>query len=602
MNPDGRFDTPGEGNSISTALEVLRRRWPVAIGIVIVCVVISAVQQKRATPTYKATASVAFQESSITEGLLIGGSAGSSGEPQRDADTEVTIAHSPEVAQGVRSELGNRLSVGELLGIVTVEAAPNADVLDVTASTGNPAESAQIANAFANQYIAFRSNSKLAAIDAAKTQLQQQLNSAPAGSTEALSLQSQIQRLAQARAVVGAGANIIGRATPPGSPSGTHFSTAVLLGLVIGLALAFTLLFLLESLDRRIKTVDEFEREYRLSALTVVPQSSMGPARADERGELLEPYRILRSALEFAAVTRTMDTLLITSAVPGEGKTTVSVDLAQAIALTKRRVVLLELDLRMPTFARHFGLDPRRGLTTALLRGEPPADLLVQPIASIPNLSVLPSGPLPHNPSELLASPVIGEIITELGDGGASMVIIDAPPLNPVADAQILLNSTAVQATLIVARLNKTSRDETRRARGILDRHQVEPVGLAITGMRDGGRYSYSAYGEGAGTVEVDADRVARRSRARSKGRGTSNRGSAKRGAANRGSRGSREGGSPAKREAGNPPKVAAANRGNGDTGSREPSVPPPADPEATTRQQAEPAVADPSVKNRVPL
>lgn len=513
MRPDEAIQTPGEGNAISNALEVLRRRWPLVAGIVIVCVVISAVQQKRATPTYKATASVAFQESSITEGLLIGAGAGSSGEPQRDADTEVTIAHSPEVAQGVRTQLGNRIGVPELLGMVSVEAAPNADVLNITAATDNPRESAQIANAFANQYITFRTNSKLSQIDAAKTQLQQQLNSAPPGSTEAVSLQQQILRYAQARAVVGAGANIIGRATPPSSPSGTKFSTAVILGLVIGIALAFTLVLLLESLDRRIKTVEEFEREYRLSALSVVPQSSIGPVRADERGELLEPYRILRSALEFAAVTRAMDTLLITSAVPGEGKTTVSVDLAQTIALTKRRVVLLELDLRMPTFARHFGLDPRRGLTTALLRGESPADLLVEPLPNVPNLSVLPSGPLPHNPSELLASPVIGEIITDLGAGGEAMVIIDAPPLNPVADAQILLNSSAVQATLIVARLNKTSRDETRRARSILDRHMVEPIGLAITGVRDGGRYSYSAYGAGTGTVEVDTNVVGRRER-----------------------------------------------------------------------------------------
>src|SRR5207302_10980706 len=83
-----------------------------------------------------------------------------------------------------------------------------------------------------------------------------------------------------------------------------------------------------------------------------------------------------------------------------------------------------------------------------------------------------------------------------------------ARPLDPVADAQILLNSSAIQATLLVARLNKTSRDEVRRARGILDRHMVEPVGLVITGMRDGGRYSYSAYGENAGTVEVNADRL----------------------------------------------------------------------------------------------
>jgi polysaccharide biosynthesis transport protein len=511
MRPDITVEGPGEGNSLSTALEILRRRWPVALAIVAVCTFVSAIQQKRSTPSYKATASVAFQSSTFSEQALGVASSGS-GEPQRDADTQVTIAHSPEVAQSVRTALDSQQSPEELLGQVDVEAAANADVLDITASTGNPETSAKLANAFANQYIAFRANSQLTSIDAAKTQLQQQLASAPAGSAEATTLSASIQRLAELRAIVGGGANIIGRATPPGAPSGEHFSTAVIIGVLVGLALAFTLLFVLESLDRRIKTVEDFEREYRLSALSVVPQSSMGPVRADERSDMLEPYRILRSALEFAAVTRALDTLLITSAVPGEGKTTVSVDLAQTIALTKRRVILLELDLRMPTFARHFGLDPRRGLTTALLRGESPADLLVEPIPELPNFSVLPSGPLPHNPSELLASPVVGEVISELAAGEDTMVIIDAPPLNPVADAQILLNSPAIQGTLLVARVNKTTRDESRRARGILDRHMVEPVGIVITGMRDGGRYSYSAYGEGAGTVDVSTSRLSRRS------------------------------------------------------------------------------------------
>ena len=83
--------------------------------------------------------------------------------------------------------------------------------------------------------------------------------------------------------------------------------------------------------------------------------------RAKERTELLEPYRILRSALDFAAVTRQLDTLLVTSAISGEGKTTVAVDLAHAVALTGRRVVLIELDLRRPTFAEHFDLIPAAG-------------------------------------------------------------------------------------------------------------------------------------------------------------------------------------------------------------------------------------------------
>ena len=164
------------------------------------------------------------------------------------------------------------------------------------------------------------------------------------------------------------------------------------IGLLVGLALAFSLVFLLESLDRRVKSIEEFEREYRLPALAGSPSRRSAAAAPREREELLEPYRILRSALDFAAVTRQLDTLLVTSAVSGEGKTTVAVDLAHAIALTGRRVVLVELDLRRPTFAHHFGLPGGAGPDDGFDPRRRAADLLVEPFAELPNFSVLPSG------------------------------------------------------------------------------------------------------------------------------------------------------------------------------------------------------------------
>jgi protein-tyrosine kinase len=107
---------------------------------------------------------------------------------------------------------------------------------------------------------------------------------------------------------------------------------------------------------------------------------------------------------------------------------------------------------------------------------------------------VLFSGPLPPNPSELLSSPKIAELIEELASDH-DMVIVDSPPLNPVADAQVLLDNPAVHAVLLVARAGKTTRDEAHRAKAILDRHLVEPVGLVVTGLRDGARYGYESYG-----------------------------------------------------------------------------------------------------------
>jgi len=514
MSSSDRFERAREGENVSAVLSILRRRWLIAVAVLVACVAV-AVVHARGAKSYTATASVAFQSGTLSDAALQVSPSGSS-EPQREADTEVLIAHSPEVAQGVRQQLHITTSVEELLNDVQVEAAANANILNIVASTSDPRRSALLANAFAARYIAFRTESELAGIDSATTKLQQEIASLPVTSPERATLEGSLERLSGLRAVAGSGANIIGRATAPTAPSGKKLSTTILLGLIAGLALAFSAVLVVESLDRRIKTLDECEREYRLSALTCIPQSAFRARRPEAREEALEPYRILRSELDFAAVTRQMDTLLVTSAIAGEGKTTVSVELARVIALAGRRVILMELDLRRPALGQHLDLDPGGGLAAALTERAPLVDLLEEPIADLPHLSVLPAGRLPHNPSEMLGSPRIAEIISELASR-SDILIIDASPLNPVADTQVLLNSPAIHATLVVARVNHLKRDQARRAKAILARHMIEPVGLVVTGVSDQLLYGYGTYGA-YDSVSDDAgtDKPARRLRRRS--------------------------------------------------------------------------------------
>jgi succinoglycan biosynthesis transport protein ExoP len=504
MSTAERLERVREGEGVISTLSVLRRRWLVIVGVVAVCLAVSVYRYERAPKTYQATASVAFQSGTLSDAAL-NINTGASTEPQREANTEVLIAHSPEVADGVRGQLHSSSSAAELLDQVSVEAAPSADILNVSASTEDPRTSAQLANAFASQYIAFRAKSELAGITSSEKQLEQQIAALPADSTQRAALGESLQRLGELRAVAGGGANIIGLASPPTTHSGMHFSTAIIMGLLIGLAIALAIVFLIETLDRRIKTIEDFEREYRLPALTSIPRDAFRPGPARNREELLEPYRILRSALDFAAVTRELGTLLVTSAMSGEGKTTVSVDLCHVIALTGRRVVLIELDLRRPTLSRHFKLNTNRGITDLLAHGGSAQDALIEPFPDLPNFSILPAGRLPHNPSELLGSPRLSEIITELSSS-EGIVIVDAPPLNPVADTQVLLNNAAISAVLLVARVDRTTRDEARRARGILDRHIVEPLGIVITGLRETGSYGYEANSELDQTLGTDID------------------------------------------------------------------------------------------------
>ncbi|HLI32027.1 MAG TPA: polysaccharide biosynthesis tyrosine autokinase [Solirubrobacteraceae bacterium] len=453
---------------------------------------VAVVEHERSPASYSATASVAFQSGTLAEAALQVASGGGA-EPQREANTEVLTAHSTAVASAVLKQLSIKASPKELLGDVGVETAPSADVLNITASTRDPELSAALANAFAEQYIAFRARTQLNGIEVAESKLSRQLAALPPGSAESATLSQSIQKLNALRAVAGGGATVISRATPPSSPSGISLTGTAAIGVLIGLALALALIFLVESLDQRVKTTEEYEHEYRLPVLTTIPQSAFVDAPASKRVDELEPYRILRTAFDFAGVTRPVDTIMVTSAVAAEGKSTVAVDFAHAIALTGRKVALVELDLRHPSFHRHFSGVSKSGLTMSLTGSAELHEVITHPIASLPNLSVLPAGPLPPNPAELLASAKISELLTSLAND-ADVVVVDAPPLIPVSDAQVLIDNPVIQAVLIVARIGKTTRDDVRRARAILDLHQVEPVGIAVTGLRASRHYGYGSH------------------------------------------------------------------------------------------------------------
>jgi succinoglycan biosynthesis transport protein ExoP len=485
----------GRQEGLLADLEILGRHWRLILGVVLASMAVFAILHERQPKSYTATASVAFQSDTLLDSAL-NISTVTSSEPQREADTEVLIAHSAEVAEAVRKQLKITGSPSELLNEVKVEAAPTADVLNIVATTHDPRASAILANAFAARYIAFRTKSQLAGISGDESKIRAEIYALPTTSPERATLEQTLLRLGSLQGVAASGTSIIGRATPPASASGGGLSEAIVIGLLVGIAIALSLVFLLESLDRRVKTVRDFERGYALPALVGIPQTTSRTINP-ESSPLLEPYRILRSALGFTAVTRQLNTLLVTSAVAGEGKTTVAVNLAHVIALSGRRTVLVELDLRRPTTFGPINLGASRGVTTAITGDAELSSLLVRPLSNLPNLLVLPAGALPHNPSELLSSERVAQLLSELAQDD-TMVIIDSPPLNPVADAHVLLDNPAIDVAVVVARVDRTTREQMRHARSILDQHKVQPIGVVVTGVRDPSRYGY-----GYGTYEA---------------------------------------------------------------------------------------------------
>jgi capsular polysaccharide biosynthesis protein len=276
-----------ERETLSVFLEVLRRRWLLIIGVVLACLIAAVARYETSTRSYQSTASVAFGNTTLTEQALQ--VSRGSGDPERDAATNVLIASSRDVAEGVRRQLRTQATPDTLLSAVDVEAAPNANVLNITASTTSAIFSAQLANAFADQYLATEKQQQLDAIDAAQRDLQRQIDALPLDSADRTTLQASSQRLDELRAIANGGLQIITRASPSGTPSGATLKTTAILGLLVGLALAAALVFLLESLDRRVNSVEAFERTYRLPVLATVPPSAFKHGRADARAGSLEP-------------------------------------------------------------------------------------------------------------------------------------------------------------------------------------------------------------------------------------------------------------------------------------------------------------------------
>ncbi len=203
-----------------------------------------------------------------------------------------------------------------------------------------------------------------------------------------------------------------------------------------------------------------------------------------------EAFRVARTNIEFSGVDQSIKTLLITSSMKGEGKSTVSSNLAVAFAQLGRKVLLVDADFRRPTLHRIFGLDNRHGITTSLLKKGDPLEFAHA--TAVPGLSVLPSGPIPPNPAELLMTAAMTAFlqrVVPLFDH----VIFDAPPATIVTDAAIL--STKVDGVVLVVRSGKVDRRLLKRCREQLDQVKANVLGVVVNGItRENEAYYYQYY------------------------------------------------------------------------------------------------------------
>jgi capsular exopolysaccharide synthesis family protein len=268
---------------------------------------------------------------------------------------------------------------------------------------------------------------------------------------------------------------------------------ASLLGLVLGLCFAL----LQEMLDDRINTPEEARRIFGVPALGFIPlieEESKRLLSNAQGGTLLETYRVLRSNVSFSAVDAPIRSIMVTSTIPGEGKSVTTYNLAVAMALEGRRVILVDADLRRPTIHRKCGLERTPGLVNVLVGHKTIGEALQD--TDIPNLRVLTAGPLPPNPAEMLSSQAMRRLHEELEEM-ADIVLYDTPPCLATADAQVL--SAELDGVLYVANFGETKKSTMRRAAELLDQAHARVLGVVfnkidLSGNRDDYYYGYYRY------------------------------------------------------------------------------------------------------------
>lgn len=455
-------------------LTILRRSWPVILIATIVGTLIALGLSLAMTPVYQATSQLFVSVKSAgaagdayTGGLFV----------QQRVKSYVDVVDSPAVLEPVIEELGLDSTYIGLASQVSATTPPNTVLLNVSATDTSPAQAAKIANAVAASYA-----NEIARLEGAKTTMDGLPRLGGNGN------QTPVQ------------ATVIKPAEVPTAAIFPRTQLNVLLGALLGLLVGVGIAVLRFTLDTSVKSSEELEQSADSTTLGVVtfdPDAKTNPLVTLRGTPRAEAFRSIRTNLQYVDVDNPPRTVVITSSLREEGKSTTACNLAIAVAQAGSKVLLLEADLRRPKVAEYLGVDGSRGLTDVLIAQATLDNTIIHWQRGL--LDFLPAGAIPPNPSELLASHQMADLLAELAKR-YDLVILDAPPLLPVTDAAIL--STAADGAILVARHGTIKREQVADSADALRQVNARIFGtvLNFVPMRKRRKYGYGyEYGYGYG-------------------------------------------------------------------------------------------------------
>lgn len=467
------------GLELRDHLRMMRTYWLGGTVVLLLCLCVGAAWTVTQPRTYTSTGSGMVQAAGTGDANLAFAADQLS---KSQAQSFVELGGSLAVAKRVVAATGTTATASSLLSRVDAGLPENTAIITVTATGSSPKDAASLADAW------------ITAMGAQIHDIQTKGSDLTTATTTFVPLAD---------------------ASVPTAPATPNVRLVLLLSGLVGVVLAFVYLLVRNNLDRRIRFASTIEQEFGTAVLGTVPLNGLliggeqlvsrlandHPQDRNINFATSEALRELRTNLSYVHVDERPRIIVVTSPQPGDGKSTVAANLAESLATSSsERVVIIDCDLRRPQVSKVFGVARGAGLTDVLSGRAELADVM-QEVEGVPNLWVLGAGRTPPNPSELLGSRALQEVLNALGDH--AMVVLDAPPVLAVTDAVVLSNSA--DGVLVVVSAKKTTHDQLGRTLSLIRRGGGAVLGAVLNRVpnrgadaRDYGYYggSYAYYGD----------------------------------------------------------------------------------------------------------
>lgn len=498
------------------SLETLRSGWPIIVVTTVLIAALALAASWQQSALYRSNAQVFVATNALNSAL--GNVPLLSTDPDRVLNTQAAVARLPEVARLGVARLEGDITVGELLGESTVTASTGEDILIFTVEDSDPERAAQFADAYAAAYTEYRRQLDTRSLRQARAELKKQIaqlgegsaaSQGPRGSVIA-NLLDQSQNL-RTRELLQTSNSTLGPPAGKGAKVQPKPVQAAFLGGVIGLILGISLVFARDALNTRVRTSDEIQS--RMGTTPLLGRIPPPPRSLDEANQIsvleesesfqAEAFRMLATSIELVNLDRGARSLMVTSAVSAEGKSTTAASVAVTFARRGYKVALVEADVRRPSLSKLLNLGDSPGLTDVVVRRAKLEDALVSvplPGEELPSsngagaeagkLEVLVGGPKPPSPGEFLKLRAVADVIKALEER-ADLVIIDTPPLLHLSDVTTMMLNADVDAVIIAVRLGVARRQHTDELKRILDTAPVIQLGFFVTDARDSEQHGY---------------------------------------------------------------------------------------------------------------